>query len=335
MPLGEQLPAAEAITWPEPEIYNLAPRLNAMLKPDWFHYARRVRHFLRGNAHRFDLAHQIMPQGLRYATPLHGMGLPYVVGPLGGALTTPPAFASEITGQSWFTKLRALDHVRLRHDPWLRRSYADAALVLGVAPYVREALASVPIRRYENVLELGIDGPAPDRRPPNDGRIRLLHVGRGVRTKGLRDVIRAMGLLKDRTDLYLTSAGTGEEIEVCRREAAELGILDRISFRGLIPRAEVEELYATADIFVFPSFREPAGNVIYEAMRWGLPVIAAARGGPDHIVDDSCGMKIRVTEPKQYARDVAQAITALADDPALRRRLGEGARAKVLAEGLW
>lgn len=335
-PISEQLPQARVVTWPRPTVLDSNPRLRAMLKPDWPIFARHVRRWLRDHAQEFDIAHQIMPQAMRYATPLRGAGVPYVIGPLGGALSTPPAFAAESGAAKWYTRLRALDHLRLRFDPFLRRSYAEAALVLGVAPYIRDHLAPVPIRDYANVLELGIEGPAPDRSPRDDGQIRLLHVGRGVRTKGLRDVVRAIGLLKDRRELHLTSAGSGEEIEICRAEAARLGIADRCDFRGAIPREEVERLYAQSDIFAFPSWREPAGNVLYEAMRWGLPVISAARGGPDGIVEEGVtGLKCPVSTPEALARDVAEAIERLVDDPDLRARLGAGGKAKVLREGLW
>ncbi|OOY18646.1 hypothetical protein BMI86_19860 [Thioclava sp. DLFJ5-1] len=335
-PISEQLPQARVVTWPRPTVLDSNPRLRAMLKPDWPIFARHVRRWLRDHAREFDIAHQIMPQAMRYATPLRGAGVAYVIGPLGGALSTPRAFAAESGAAKWYTRLRALDHLRLRFDPFLRRSYAEAALVLGVAPYIRDHLASVPIRDYANVLELGIEEPAPERAPQADGQIRLLHVGRGVRTKGLRDVVRAMGLLKDRRALHLTSAGAGEEIEICRAEAARLGIADRCDFRGAIPREEVERLYAQSDIFVFPSWREPAGNVLYEAMRWGLPVIAAARGGPDGIVEQGVtGLKCPVSTPEALARDVAAAIERLADDPDLRARLGAGGKEKVLREGLW
>ena len=106
-------------------------------------------------------------------------------------------------------------------------------------------------------------------------------------------------------------------------------------FRGLIPRDEVEALYRDADIFVFPSFREPGGNVVYEAMRWGVPVIVAARGGPNWSVDDTTGVRIPVTTPAQYSRDVAEAIKGLADDPARRRAMGQAGRAKLEREALW
>ncbi len=336
-PLAETLPRARVYTTQIPQIFSYFPRLEAMAKPSYPLYLRAARRAL-GQATGVDLAHQIMPQAPRYPIAVRGMGVPYVVGPLGGALRTPPAFQQEGRKTAWFTKLRAVDQWRFRYDPWLRAGYEDASLVLGVARYVEDTLAGIKLKRFETMLELGIDEVPPLRTSSAslDEGLHLLHVGRGVRTKGLRDVIRAMAHLKnDIPELRLTSAGAGEEIEICRQEAKALGIADRVEFLGLIPRQDVETLYQKADIFVFPSYREPAGNVLFEAMRWGLPVVAAARGGPDTIVDDKTGIRIPVTEPDRYARDIAAAIRTLVDDPKRRADMGHAAREKLKTIGLW
>ena len=338
-PLASQLPSARVVTWPEPAWALRNERLNAMLKPAWPHFAMLVRRWIAealAQGERFDIAHQLMPQAARYASPLRHFDIPYVIGPLGGALDTPLAFRTECASAPLFTRLRALDQYRFRHDPWLRASYSRAACVLGVAPYVREVLSDMPLRRFEPVLELGIDEVVPrNARPARPGQLLVLHVGRGVRTKGLRDTVRAIARLRDMPGVTLTSAGVGEEIELCRAEARRLGVAHRVTFLGRVPRAEVETLYASHDAFCFPSFREPAGGVLYEAMRHGLPVVTADRGGPGWIIDDASGMRVPVTDPERYARDIASALRQLADAPALRLRLGEGARAKVRREGLW
>lgn len=337
--LAAQLPGARVVTWPEPQWAVSKGRLNSMLKPAFPIFSRHVRRWLAeapARGERFDIAHQVMPQAPRYATPLRHFPVPYVLGPIGGALDTPAAFRAETGAAPLFTRLRALDGIRLRHDPALRASYARAALVLGVAPYVADVLAGLPLARFETVLELGIDDLAPETlRTAVPGQLRLLHVGRTVRTKGQRDVVRALALLKDRPGITLTAAGGGEDLDPCLAEAERLGVADRCRFLGPIPRAEVEALYASHDVFAFPSFREAAGGVLYEAMRWGLPVITAARGGPDSIIDDRSGLRVPVTDPQSFAADIARAIRRLDDDPALRLRLGRGARAKVGREGLW
>lgn len=338
-PLAAQLPDARVVTWPEPAWARRHERLNAMLKPAWPVFARRVKGWLRDALQKgaeFDIAHQLMPQAARYASPLRHFDIPYIIGPLGGALDTPAAFEQEASSAPMFTRLRALDRFRFRHDPWLRASYTKAACVLGVAPYVADVLSDIPLRRFEPVLELGIDAVEPKTdRDTAAGQLKVLHVGRGVRTKGLRDTVRALALLRDLPDVTLTSAGAGEEIEICRAEAVRLGISDRVTFLGRVAREEVEQLYASHDVFCFPSFREPAGGVLYEAMRHGLPVVTANRGGPAWIIDDQSGIRISVTDPETFAGDIASALRDLASDPALRARLGEGARAKVGREGVW
>jgi glycosyltransferase involved in cell wall biosynthesis len=339
--VADQFPLAEAVhAWHEPAFLRRRfERLNAMAKPSvpmFFAQARRwiARRLAAGG--RFDIAHQVLPQAMRYASPLRHFAMPYVVGPLGGGLRTPAPFRGEVGRAPLMTRARAIDGWRLGHDPWLRAGYARAGLVLGVAPYVADALAAVPMRRFEVLLERSHQGRAPDvERQGETGRLELLHVGRVVRTKGLRDMVRAMAHLADLPGVTLTSAGDGEDLAACRAEAERLGVADRIAFLGRVPRAEVDELYARADVFAFPSFREPMGGVLFEALHWGLPVITAARGGPDFVVDDSCGIRVPVTDPERYPRDIAAAVRRLACDPALRRRLGAGARDRIAGFGTW
>lgn len=332
-PLAEQIPKAQTITWPEPPWARRHERLNAMAKPAWPVFSRHVRKWLEQHPD-FDLAHQLMPQAARYPSPLRHGKIPYIIGPLGGALDTPVGFRKEAGSAPLFTRLRGLDSWRFRNDPWLRTSYTQAACILGVAPYVREILQDVPIKRFEPVLELGIDNVAPTvPRAREQGHLRLLHVGRGVRTKGLRDVVRAMPHLPE--SVQMTSAGGGEEIALAQSEAKALGIDSRCRFLGRISREKVEHLYRTHDVFTFPSFREPAGGVLYEAMRWGLPVITAARGGPDWIIDDSCGIRIPISTPAALSHDIAVAVKFLLENPKRRRSMGDAARAKVAAEGVW
>jgi glycosyltransferase involved in cell wall biosynthesis len=337
--LADQLAKARVVTWNEPDTFRRFERFNAMAKPSYPQFCRNVRAWLANalqNGDTFDVSHQIMPQAARYPIPLRHFPMPYLVGPLGGALSTPESFAKECESDLLVTRLRNLDRFRFRFDPWLRQSYSNAEIVLGVAPYMREVLAVIPLRRFEPVLELGVDEVAPQvTRLASNEKLRLLHVGRGVRTKGLRDAVRALALLSDCPDITLTSAGAGPEIEICKAEAKRLGVADRVRFLGRIPRDRVETLYRDSDVFLFPSFREPAGGVLYEAMRWGLPVITANRGGPKSIVDAGTGIKVDVTDPERFAHDIASAVRRLLQDAELRHRLGEGARNKIAREGVW
>jgi glycosyltransferase involved in cell wall biosynthesis len=340
VPPSQQLPAAEVIEWERPPYTWPSERFSSLIKPWYVPFYLRARRWIgaaRAAGRRFDLIHQLMPLAMRYPSPGVGMGMPFMIGPLAGSLATPPAFVAECGSAPLFTRLRALDSVRLRYDPLLRRTYREADLVLGSSPYVGEILSVVPLKRFEVLCEVAIDGIVAKRAekgsPP--GHLRLLYVGRAVRTKGLRDAVRALARLPDLPDVTLDAVGGGEDLDHCRREAEQLGVAHRITFRGRLPPEAVDAHYQNADAFLFPSFREPTGIVIFEAMRHGLAVITTDRGGPGHLVDDKSGIRVPVTTPHQFADDLAGAIRLLATDKARLSALRNGARERVQEIGAW
>ena len=144
-----------------------------------------------------------------------------------------------------------------------------------------------------------------------------------------------MAQLGDMPGITLTSAGDGPDMAACRAEAAALGVADRVTFLGRIPREEVDQVMRDADVFAFPSFREPMGGVLFEALSWGLPMVTAARGGPDYIVDETCGIRLPAETPDQLAGDLATTLRDLALNPDKRTALEAGARARLLSFGTW
>ncbi|NVJ96672.1 MAG: glycosyltransferase family 4 protein [Alphaproteobacteria bacterium] len=337
--LQGQLPGVKVMTMAEPAWCRRHERLNAMAKlsyPAFYRWAKKEIRALLAAGQEFDIGHQFAPIALRFPSPLAAFDIPFVLGPQGGSLDTPAAFQAECASGRWYMGLRNIDNWRLRFDPLLRHTYRRASMLLGVAPYVKDLIPSLDLPRFAVESELGVERLMPPNSPFQQPRptLRLLHVGRGVRTKGLRDVIRAMAYLKD-ISVHLDVAGKGEEMQHCREMANALGLTGKVTFHGQISRSAVDALYRQADVFCFPSFREPSGSVVYEALSFGLPVIAADRGGPGHVVDDSCGFKVPITSPDAFAADIASAIRTLHAMPALRARLGEGALERMQSIALW
>lgn len=337
-PMSEQLPRARVIEWVEPPVVGRFERFNSLLFPGYWPFHRRARRWIRravAAGERFDVVHQVAPVAMRYPSPAADLGIPFVMGPVGGSLASPPAFVAEEGATSWYQRLRGLDAWRMRHDRQLRRTYESADVVVGVAEYVRSFLDGVGLKRFEVMSEIAMTD-VRDRvdRRSRTGPVRLLHVGRTVRTKGLRDVIRAMDAIRD-LDVVLDVLGEGNDREACEALIAELGLSDRITLHGAVPRADVDEYYRRADVFVFPSYREPGGTVVLEAMSWGLPVIVCRRGGPGANVDDSCAITLDARDPQQLAADCAVALRNLVADPARRLAMGEASRSHVLTTHLW
>jgi glycosyltransferase involved in cell wall biosynthesis len=338
----EQFPHLPVIEWSDIRLPARLSRFQAIVKPGYLPYYIRARRHLRRllAEQHFDIIHHVSPLAWRYPSPAAGLGVPLLRGPLEGGLPTPPVLAGAVAEtEAGFMSLRKTDSMRKRWDPVLRASYRATEKVLGTAPYVRELLAPMPINDFAVELDNGIDDPLPltydAMRPARTGRLELLFVGRVIRTKGVRDAVRALARVESRTPVRLTVIGDGEDLEACRREAGELCLGDRVRFLGWRPKADVQAHLAAADVFLFPSFREPTGGVLLEALRHALPCITCDYGGPAQIVDESCGIRIAPAAEHRFAGALAAAIDLLADNADLRGRLAQGAARRVAEDLDW
>lgn len=339
-PAREQLSGIRVIEWQEPPLVGRAERLNSMVAPGYYvPFFLRARQWIRaalGRGERFDMVHQAVPVAMRFPCPAVGLGLPVVLGPVGGGLSSPPAFAAEETSDPWFVRLRRFDRMRLRYDPLLRRTYEGVDCVLGSGTYVQENLEGLRIRRFEAMPDVAVERVMPliDRHNRAPGAVRILFVGRMVRSKGAREAIRAIGMCRD-LNVTLDLVGDGPDRPACEALAQGLQLDDRVRFHGRAPRAAVDRFYDEADIFVFPSYREPGGTVVVEAMAHSLPVIVCDRGGPGATTTEACAIKLDAIAPDQLARDVAAALRRLVGDPALRLAMGRKAHEHLSRTGLW
>lgn len=156
--------------------------------------------------------------------------------------------------------------------------------------------------------------------PDRPWRDRLLCVGRVEPRKGFDVAVQALAGSAARV-LRIVGVEDPSYGDQLRSTAAELGVADRVTV-GALPRASLRTAYAEADAVVFPSrWDEPFGLVPLEAMSQGTPVVATRRGGSaEFLVDGENCLEVAPDD----AAAVASAVTRLADDPDLRRRLVAG-----------
>ena len=110
--------------------------------------------------------------------------------------------------------------------------------------------------------------------------------------------------------------------------AALAGIGERAVYAGLAPPGSLPEIYAAADLYLWPAINEAYGMTLLEAQAAGLPVVAGTSAGVSGIVGhDSTG----VLTPPGDARAFAEATQALIEDGARRRAMGAAALQKVAA----
>jgi glycosyltransferase involved in cell wall biosynthesis len=179
--------------------------------------------------------------------------------------------------------------------------------------------------------ETGVEGVVgkPKRAPSAGEPLRLLFVGRMIRTKGILDAVRAVAFAANHYTLRFDVIGDGDLLATCKEEALRLGVADLVHFHGRIPRDDIGAWYEKAHVFLFPSFREPSGNVVFEAMSYGCPVITSNRGGPGFVVDDSCGIRVEPRSPDYYVSELGTAITQIASKHSLIADLSAKALMRV------
>jgi glycosyltransferase involved in cell wall biosynthesis len=158
--------------------------------------------------------------------------------------------------------------------------------------------------------------------PTAPWRWRLLHVGRVHRDKGIDIAVAALPELPAQTTLTIAGAGDDGYAAELRRQAASLGVGDRVVFAGPAPPQTLPALYADADAVLFPArWEEPWGLVPLEAMGIGRPLVATPRGGAvTYLRDGENALLI----PSEDPRALAAAVRRLAGDEGLRATLRAG-----------
>jgi glycosyltransferase involved in cell wall biosynthesis len=277
----------------------------------------------------FDLVHHVTLAGIRYPTLLGSLGLPTVVGPLGGGERAPFALRKSMPPKEWLTELlRDIHNMMLRFEPLNRSAFKNADLII-----VRSeaSLHAVPAcYRHKAIVEVGMgmgDAPkaVPLRREP--GRpFKMLYAGRLVYWKGGHLAIRALAAARSRgADAFLDMVGGGPARHDFEDLAGRLGVSQYVCFRGEAPRDEVMSLFRRRHAFLFPSLHDAAPTVVLEAFAGGLPVICLGLGGPGKMVDATCGYVVGVDgrSEEECVRGLADAIVSLASNENLRLAMAE------------
>jgi glycosyltransferase involved in cell wall biosynthesis len=237
-------------------------------------------------------------------------------------------------------------------DAWMRRSavyglermastFSDAELVQNIEDLELLRSLGVPDSKL-TLLGNGIDLDRFDPASvPDDTRSRIRSelgvgeetvlvgaVGRLVWEKGYREVFAAAEQLGASNCRFVVigphEPGKSSAIGRSARAAAErLGVI----FAG--HREDMPEVYNALDIYVLASYREGYPRSAMEASAMGLPLVASdVRGCRQVVVDGETGYLFRVGD----AEALAQSVSRLVADPALRTRVGAAARAKAVVD---
>ena len=227
---------------------------------------------------------------------------------------------------------------------WLAIRRADRMVT--VSQSAREQLATI-FRRPVTAIDVITEGPAPCFQPLDaresaaivlrryglpDNVPLILYVGGISPHKNLERLLRAAKRVREPWHLVLVGDYSNDSFFSSCKEVVELShalnIVDRVTFTGYIPDADLVVLYNLATMLVLPSLSEGFGLPAIEAMACGLPVAASNRGSLPEVAGEA-GL---LFDPSSEG-EIADAIARLLGDELLRHEISRKAqeRAKLFS----
>lgn len=229
-------------------------------------------------------------------------------------------------------------------EPWVGRT---ADWVIATCPDEVFELKALGISRSKiSIAPCGVDltlFPGTEQAETKPRAHRILSVGRLVPRKGVDLIIQALPLLAeagfDDVELLIVG-GSGDaltleedpEAQRLRALTKELGVEDKVTMRGQVPRDAMPGIFRSADAVVCAPWYEPFGIVPLEAMACGVPVVAAAVGGlRETVVDQKTGLHV----PPRNPEAIADALAKLLADPASRADMGKAGMRRARSRYSW
>jgi glycosyltransferase involved in cell wall biosynthesis len=267
----------------------------------------------------FDIIHAIFSGwgGLAAAATGKILGIPTLIHITGGEIESIPQIGYG-GGRRW--------HGRLREGLTLR---AASAVTATSAPVI-ERLSELGVTAQR--VPLGIDVTAwpprlPVRRDPGR-RAKLIHVATLNRVKDQTTLLRALASLsRSGVDFEMNVVGRDILNGEIQRLIAQLGLSERVSYRGFLTQGQLRPLVEEADLMVLSSHYEAGPFVLLEAAVAGVPTVGTAVGHIREWAPDAA----TAVPVGDWAR-LGEAIATILQDEELRLRIARAAQQHALRE---
>jgi len=227
--------------------------------------------------------------------------------------------------------------------------FSSLSKILTCSNYIRERVATIRQDSKIQTLYNGIDVKAfssskmPQKKRAEIGLSEedfvIVYSGRVNKDKGVSELIDAMLMLQDKSDIKLMIIGStffanapNEDGFIRSLKEKAKKIEDRIVFTGYIPYSQMPSYLQLADIAALPSmWEEPFGLTIVEAMAAGLPLITTRSGG----IPEICEGVATIVERDNIVDNLVTAIIDLYEHPEKRKQMATRAleRSQIFDKG--
>ncbi len=164
---------------------------------------------------------------------------------------------------------------------------------------------------------------------------KILCVGNYVPRKGIIYAVEAFSQI-ERQNFTLHLVGNRKNnssyYNQLNNAVEKLKLTECVVFHDGSDQENIKQLYASADIFVLPSFKETFGIVFLEAMHYGLPIITTNVSAMPELIEEG---KNGFLVPLADSQALAEAISTLIENLDLSKQMGEAGRKKVADSYYW
>jgi glycosyltransferase involved in cell wall biosynthesis len=278
-------------------------------------------------AQRFDLIHQLNMTGYREPGFLWKLDLPFVWGPVAGALNFPAEYFSLVKGlDAMFYRVRTIMNERQKRSARCLAAAKRAAYMWAVGPEDNDLVSRVWGHQVEPMTDSGASPQEKAALHEYDASrpLRVIWSGRHLGRKALPILLQAMAKLKPESKVELTVLGDGPETGHWRGIADSLG-LKNIEWAGNLSHGAALSRVAASDVLAFTSVLEGTPHTVVEAVSLGVPVICHRACGMGSIVTPDCGILVEMKDPASSTAAFAAALDKLCAQPGEIARMSQGA----------
>ncbi|HTI61267.1 glycosyltransferase family 4 protein [Mucilaginibacter sp.] len=314
----------EIISFPDNYPFKSYGKIKNTVRLGYFYFNYKITSYLKKRPEIIDRCDIILhksPESFRHFTSLVKFDKPVYIGPLGGGLKVPAGMKDYFKKEHFLLKLRVLDKLLLKL-PAYRNQFKKAEKVLLCLEYVRDTLPPEFLERSELLLNNGINCDQYPQAVGDTAVVAILFVGRLTRYKGAELLIKALSRVRS-SNFVLNILGRGEEQAALEGLVKSYGLSDKIIFQGYKSIEETRQFYYMSSIFCLPTLTEAGGNVFFEAMASGLPIITIDNGGPKYICPDEGAIKIPVTSEEGIINDLQESLELLIGNQQKRKEMGK------------
>lgn len=287
----------------------------------------------------FDIIHQLNMVGYREPGYLWKMDNPFVWGPIGGLENSPWNFIPSLgikgmvfyTGRNFYNLFQRNFSKRAK-----QAAIRNKSTLIAATPGNQNLIQDLWNINSEVICEVGFENQESEilfsKRANNNEPLKIIWSGLHTPRKNLPLLLASLAKVK--FPFKLEILGQGELTKSWKKLAINYGINSHCNWYGWLERKEAIEIMRKGHVFCITSISDLTSTVTLEALSYGLPIICLDHCGFSHVVNDECGIKIPVNNPKEAILNFRLALEKINQNEEYRQNLSCGAIARA-NEFIW